>query len=49
MRRLYFLGVEGVAEVSGEADVEAIETEELDLEDRGDRYRSDKWERCCVV
>jgi hypothetical protein len=33
---LYFLG-EDVAEVSGEADVEAIETGELDLKDRGDR------------
>jgi hypothetical protein len=27
LRRLYFLGDEDVAEVSGEADVEAIETE----------------------
>lgn len=41
---MYFFGVDGVAEVSGEADVEAIVIEWLGLRDRGHRCRSDKWE-----
>ena len=42
LRRLYLRGVDGVDEVSGDADDVAIGTEVLDLADRGqDRCRSE--------